>query len=152
MKKVFCVLILLCFTALGTIAQTVKVPKDTKVLLGMKRTKSQRTISGAGKLNVVIRKDVFINGKLVFKKGDKAVIYVQENKKAKFLCKGGKLVLSDGYATDVNGNQHDIKFSREYIGKDAPWVAKLIIFKKGQNVVIPITEDFPVTTKFDFNL
>ena len=152
MKKLLCLFIIFCFMGVSTIAEAVTVPKDTKVLLVMNRKKSQRTISSANKLNVIIKNNVYINNKLVFKKGDSAVIYVKENQKAKFFCKGGKLVLSGGYVTDVNKIKHDVSFSREYTGKNAPWIAKLIIFKKGQNVVIPITEEFPVTTEFDFKL
>ena len=144
MKKIFCLILILLF-ATPTFA-TVVVPKDTKVKIALKRKKSQKTISDEYTLVAVVKEDVFVKGQKVFALNDKAKINVSVNNKAKFLGKGGTLVLDGGYVTDTKGEKHNFKLHKEYNGANAPFIAKIIFFKKGQNVVLYPSEIFEVTT------
>ncbi len=148
MKKIFC-LILLLFFAMPAFAE-ITVPKDTKVKISLKRKKSQKTISDEYTLVAVIKEDVYVKGKKVFAVNDRAKINVSVNDKAKFLGKGGTLVLDGGYVTDTKKVKHNFKFYKEYKGENAPFIAKIIFFKKGQNVVLYPHDEFEVTTTESF--
>lgn len=129
---------------------TVSVPKNTEVILSLKRKKSQRTISDEMTLKAIIKKDVYVDGVLVFAKGDEAKIHVIENDKAKFFCKGGTLVLDGAWAYDASGRKRDLSMYKKFKGEDAPAIAKILIFKKGQNVMIYPHDIFKTTTTETF--
>ena len=148
MKKLLCLLSILSFLTTSAFAQT--VPAGTEIVLGLKRHKSQRTMHS--KLNAIVKKDVYINDKLVFAANDKAEIYILKNSKAKFFGRGGTLILSGGMVYDVNGKAHDVEIQEQYTGKNAPFLAKLLIFKKGQNVVIYTSQNFVVKLSQKFKI
>lgn len=148
MKKIFCLVLMLLFATPSFASIT--VPKDTKVKIALKRKKSQKTISDEYTLIAVVREDVFIKGQKVFALNDKAKINVSINDKAKFLGKGGTLVLDGGYVTDTKGETHSFNLHKEFKGENAPFIAKFIFFKKGQNVVLYPKDVFEVTTTETF--
>lgn len=178
MKKIYCLLLLLAFLFIPTAeanssntkisvlsieketkkanknytnknTKTVTVPQKTKVTISLKRKKSQKTINNMT-LVAIIKEDVYVNGKLVFKEDDIAKINVEVNEKAKFLGKGGTLILNGGYATDAKGKKRKINFYKEYKGKDETSFLKYIFFKKGENITLYTNEEFEVTTKETF--
>lgn len=148
MKKLLCLLSILSFLTTSAFAQT--VPAGTEIVLRLKRHKSQRTMHS--KLNAIVKKDVYIDDKLVFAANDKAEIYILKNNKAKFFGRGGTLILSGGMVYDVNGKAHDVEIQEQYTGKNAPFLAKLLIFKKGQNVVIYPSQNFVVKLSQKFKI
>ncbi len=148
MKKLLCFILIL--SLLSATAFSVEVPAGTEIVLGLKRHKSQRTMHS--KLNAIVKEDVYVNGRLVFVKNSKAEIYILNNKKARFFGRGGSLSLSDGVVYDVNGREHDVKIFEQYTGKNAPFIARFLIFKKGQNVVIYPSQNFVVKLSQKFKI
>lgn len=148
MKKLLCLLSILSLLTTAAFAAT--VPAGTEIVLGLKRHKSQRTMHS--KLNAIVKKDVYIDNKLVFAANDKAEIYILENNKAKFFGRGGTLILSGGVVYDINGKAHDVEIKEQYTGKNAQFLAKLLIFKKGQNVVIYPSQNFVVKLNQKFKI
>lgn len=148
MKKLLCFISILSLLTASSLAAT--VPAGTEIVLGLKRHKSQRTMHS--KLNAIVKKDVYVNDKLVFAKNSKAEIYILKNKKARFFGRGGTLILSDGIVYDVNGSAHDVEILEQYTGKNTPFIAKFLIFKKGQNVVIYPSQDFVVKLSQKFKI
>lgn len=153
MKKIICLLSLFCFSVFPCFASVV-VPEGTEVVLHLKKQKSQRTMTDSREysLRANVMNDVYINKQKIFSTGDKAKINIKKNNKAKFFGKGGTLILDGGYIIGKDNKKYFLNLHEEYTGKNTCWLAKILIFKKGQNVVLSPSSKIIAKTATEYKI
>lgn len=154
MKKAVLLLVLIFLSINeGVHAKNIVVPKDTAVTLGVKKVTTSKRIKSTYEIKAIIQEDLYINNQLIFRLGDKAVLRVKSYEKARFWGKGGKIVLSGGYAYDINKVKHQLALQAEYTGKDDKGIKRIIPFNKGEQAIILPSEELVgrVVHTFNFN-
>lgn len=121
-KRFIVCLSLFCFLTVNQVclASEILIPANTSIYLSPINTVTSKDMN-VDNVEATIMEDVVINKTLVFRAGDKASLHIGENEKARCLGKGGKPVISNGYAYDVKGVKHKILLSRNFYEEDKTW-------------------------------
>ncbi|MCD7739799.1 MAG: hypothetical protein LUH11_00415 [Candidatus Gastranaerophilales bacterium] len=125
MKRLFSlILTLLLFNSICPLyvqaQDTVTVKSGTEIYLSPCNTITSKNEPSI--IPAIIKEDVIIDGKVVFKEGESAQIKIADVEKAGFLGNGGRMVLGNGYVKDVNGEKRKVTYSYNVLGKDKTWV------------------------------
>ena len=130
-------------------ADKLKIPSETSIPVTFKHQVVSDQIELGDSLNMVIDKDVTINGVVVFEAGSEGISYVEKSKQGRYWGRGGLVEIKSAQFTDVAGNKHNCKIavkrkgSSKTTGIVMPVVGALIFlplmlfgFRKGENVTI----------------
>lgn len=122
MKKIVSVILccLVFFGYSGLNCYAVEVPENTSIYIIPINTITSKNID-INTIDATIQNDVIIQGKTIFKAGDKATLNINEIEKARCWGKAGKLVVNNGYAVDTKGHKHKILISKNYYGEEKTW-------------------------------
>lgn len=117
MKKIIAVILILSFITSPALAR-VNVKEGLEIPLRAEIKQTSKNLTENSVINMLVAESVYQNGVLIFKKDDKAALYVISVKKAGFLGSGGKLTIVDGEVYDVTGNKHQVNLRQIYSGKN----------------------------------
>ena len=120
LKKIISMFCLVAFTSMYIPAFAVNVPANTSIFISPVNTVTSKD-QNITTIICDITNDVIIDDVIVFKAGDRAELHVGEVEKARCWGKGGKMLISNGFAYDVNGQKHKIIFSKNLYGEDKLW-------------------------------
>jgi hypothetical protein len=141
MKKflsLFLLSVFVNFNLVITDAYAITVKKGTVVPFVMNETKTSSDVFAGEKIKGQVDRDVYVNGKLVFKKGSRAYFYVTDAQKKAFWGQGGKIVIDRGYISDVNGAEHRVDFSKQYQGQETTWSVVVATLGLATIVLFPL--------------
>lgn len=119
-KKIISVFCLIAFISMYTPVFAVNVPANTSIFISPVDTVTSKD-QNVSTVICNIKDDVIIDGVVVFKAGDKAELHLGEVEKARCWGRGGKMLISNGFAYDVNGQKHKILFTKNVYGEDKTW-------------------------------
>jgi hypothetical protein len=119
-KKFISIFCLFAFISIYTPVFALNVPANTSILISPVNTVTSKD-RNVSTVPCYITEDVKIDGVVVFKAGDRAELHVEDIEKARCWGKGGRMLISNGYAYDVHGQKHKILFSRNLYGEDKTW-------------------------------
>lgn len=122
MKKILTAFIVLCILGLnqGCLAASVLVPANTSVFVSPEVTVTSKDMS-VDNIDCKITNDVTVDDNVIFKAGDRANLHIGEIAKARCWGCPGKLVISNGYVYDVEGNKHKVVIYKNYYGEEKTW-------------------------------
>ena len=115
-KKFISMFCLVSFISMYAPTFAVNVPANTSIFISPVDTVTSKD-QNVTTILCNITDDVIIDNVVVFKAGDRAELHVGEVEKARCWGKGGKMLISNGFAYDVNGQKHKILFSRNVYGE-----------------------------------
>lgn len=121
MKRFISLICLLTFLANALPVYSLTVKENLELTLTPVNVTSTEYISTYD-IPAVIKDDVFYKGVKVFKSGDKAILKISDYEENGAWGKGGKILLTGGYAYDSKGNKVKVSFIRNIKGKDKRWV------------------------------
>ena len=111
---------LVAFISVYMPAFAVNVPANTSIFISPVNTVTSKD-QNITTIICDITNDVIIDDVIIFKAGDRAELHIGEVEKARCWGKGGKMLISNGFAYDVNGQKHKIIFSKNVYGEDKLW-------------------------------
>ena len=122
MKKIFVSFLIFCFLGCNSscFAASVFVQANKSVFVSPTDTVTSKDMS-VENIACQITNDVTVDDTVIFRAGDKADLHIGEIEKARCWGKAGKLVVSNGYVYDVNGNKHKVIISKNYYGEEKTW-------------------------------
>lgn len=121
MKKLISTLCVFCLLSIqnSTLA-SILVPANTSIFITPVETVTSKH-RDINNIQATIQNDVIVDGKVVFKAGDKAVLNIGEIEKARCWGNPGKLSVVNGFAYDTKGQKHKILISKNYYGEEKTW-------------------------------
>ncbi len=128
MKKIIILILVIIFISILpiTVAEEINVHSGIKIPLRVERNQTSKNLKSGTKITLEVANDIYQDGILIFKKGNKAALNITEAKKAGFLGHAGKFVIIDGEVYDNLGNIHQLSFNQTYIGEEKTYPKVLL--------------------------
>ena len=124
MKKVFVFFVMFSFvfTYLGlTPAKALNIQRGTSLTVTLTDSYDSKSVEIGQKLSGRIADDIYINGKLVFKKDDSATLSVADVEKARFWGRPGHMLIMGGKARNIKGEMVRIEYHKKITGEEKTW-------------------------------
>ena len=108
------------------LSATIQVKEGTRIPVVVTCLKTSKNTVAGEKINAKIQNDIKINGVVIFKKDDNAIINVSDVKKSGFVGNPGEILLVNGNITDANGNTHNIEYQHKITGEEKTYPKVLL--------------------------
>jgi hypothetical protein len=136
--------------------KTVKLPAGSAVILRLLETINSNEVTAGQQITSQVVQDVKVDNAIVIKAGSIALATVSKVNKNGIVGQGGELVISDFYATSVDGSRVPLMANLSQEGKDKMPLAIVggliclpLIFIKGGKAIIPAGTQKTVYTAVD---